>query len=130
MYRVLFPFVPLLSLSDLVRVDWFDASIGKSLSGGVGGIDVPVCSRGVFVGVLGENDKHIILAQNSFRYGGNLYDIDYRAVPTFFGYEADLGLSVDLDSPLCSVLLDTTSKSGHVQKAHANHHCLKQEPEN
>lgn len=33
-----------LCLGDLVRVDWFDASIGKSLSGGLSGIDVPVCS--------------------------------------------------------------------------------------
>lgn len=71
-----------LSLGDLVRVDWFDASIGKSLGGGLGGIDVPVCSWGVFVGVLGEKNKHIILAQNSFRYSDNLYDIDYTAVPT------------------------------------------------
>lgn len=28
----------------LVRVDWYDASIGKSLSGGADGIDVPVSS--------------------------------------------------------------------------------------
>jgi hypothetical protein len=71
-----------MNVGDLVRVDWFDASIGKSLSGGLGGIDVPVCSWGVFVGVLGEKNKHIILAQNSFRYSDNLYDIDYTAVPT------------------------------------------------
>jgi hypothetical protein len=71
-----------LSLGDLIRVDWFDASIGKSLSGGLGSIDVPVCSWGVFVGVLGEKNKHIILAQNSFRYTDNVYDIDYTAVPT------------------------------------------------
>lgn len=71
-----------LSLGDLVRVDWFDASIGKSLGSGLSGIDVPVCSWGVFVGVLGEKNKHIILAQNSFRYSDNLYDIDYTAVPT------------------------------------------------
>jgi len=71
-----------LSLGDLVRVDWFDASIGKSLSGGLSGIDVPVCSWGIFVGVLGEKNKHIILAQNNFRYSDNLYDIDYTAVPT------------------------------------------------
>ena len=71
-----------LGLGDLVRVDWFDASIGKSLSGGLNGIDVPVSSWGVFVGVLGEKNKHIILAQNNFRYSDNLYDIDYTAVPT------------------------------------------------
>jgi hypothetical protein len=71
-----------LSPGDLVRVEWFDASIGKSLTGGLGGIDVPVSSWGVFVGVLGEKNKHIILAQNNFRYSDNLYDIDYTTVPT------------------------------------------------
>jgi len=70
-----------LSLGDLVKVDWFDASIGKSLSGGLSGIDVPVQSWGIFLGVLGEKNRHIILAQNSFRYADGIYDIDYTAVP-------------------------------------------------
>jgi len=70
-----------LTLGDLVKVDWFDASIGKSLSGGLSGIDVPVQSWGIFLGVLGEKNKHIILAQNSFRYADGIYDIDYTAVP-------------------------------------------------
>jgi hypothetical protein len=70
-----------LKLGDLLRVEWFDASIGKSLGGGLGGIDVPVMSWGVFLGVLGEKNKHIILAQNSFRYADGVYDIDYTAVP-------------------------------------------------
>ncbi|MBX5328603.1 MAG: hypothetical protein QHH18_07505 [Candidatus Bathyarchaeota archaeon] len=70
-----------LSLGDLVKVDWFDASIGKSLSGGLSGIDVPVQSWGIFLGVLGEKNRHIILAQNSFRYADGVYDIDYTAVP-------------------------------------------------
>mgnify|MGYP001128106784 CR=1 FL=1 len=71
-----------LSLGDLVKVDWFDASIGKSLSGGLNGIDVPVTSWGIFLGVLGAKNKHIILAQNNFRYADGLYDIDYTAIPT------------------------------------------------
>ncbi|MEM3579407.1 MAG: hypothetical protein QXL54_04215 [Candidatus Bathyarchaeia archaeon] len=71
-----------LSLGDLVCVEWFDASIGKSLSGGLNGIDVPVTSWGVFLGVLGAKNKHIILAQNSFRYADGVHDIDYTAVPT------------------------------------------------
>ena len=70
-----------LSLGDLVRVKWFDASIGKSLSGGLNGIDVPVVSWGIFLGVLGSKNRHIILAQNSFRYADGFYDIDYTAVP-------------------------------------------------
>ena len=70
-----------LSLGDLVRVEWFDASIGKSLSGGLNGIDVPVVSWGIFLGVLGSKNRHIILAQNSFRYADGFYDIDYTDVP-------------------------------------------------
>ena len=62
-------------------VEWCDASIGKSLSNGVSGIDVPVKSWGVFIGLLGQKTKHVILAQNCFRYSDGLYDIDYTAVP-------------------------------------------------
>jgi hypothetical protein len=66
---------------DLVCVEWCDASIGKSLNNGIGGIDVPVRSWGVFIGVLGKKREHVILAQNAFRYSDGLYDIDYTAVP-------------------------------------------------
>ena len=66
---------------DLVCVEWCDASIGKSLSNGIAGIDVPVKSWGVFLGVLGKKREHVILAQNTFRYSDGLYDIDYTAVP-------------------------------------------------
>ena len=66
---------------DLVCVNWNDASIGKSLSNGLVGIDVPVKSFGVFVGVLGSKRRHVILAQNCFRYSDGLYDLDYVAVP-------------------------------------------------
>ena len=68
-----------LRLGDLVFVEWSDASIGKSLHSGA--IDVPVYSYGLFLGCLGEKRKHIILAQNSFRYANGLYDIDYTAIP-------------------------------------------------
>ncbi|MGB9960294.1 MAG: hypothetical protein ACPLKQ_07235 [Candidatus Bathyarchaeales archaeon] len=71
-----------LGLGDLVCVVWFDASVGKSLSGGgLRGIDVPVTSWGVFLGVLGQKNRHIILAQNCFRYADGFYDIDYTAIP-------------------------------------------------
>lgn len=69
------------SPGDLLFVSWFDASIGKSLTGGLRGIDIHVGSWGVFIGLLGEKNKHIILAQNNFRYGNGLYDIDYTAIP-------------------------------------------------
>ena len=64
---------------DLVCVEWCDASIGKSLSNGIAGIDVPVKSWGVFIGVLGKRREHE--AQNTFRYSDGLFDIDYTAVP-------------------------------------------------
>jgi hypothetical protein len=70
-----------LAAGDLVCVEWCDASIGKSLANGIGGIDVPVRSWGVFIGVLGKRREHVILAQNAFRYSDGLFDIDYTAVP-------------------------------------------------
>jgi len=69
-----------LAPGDLVSVDWCDASVGKSLGSGVA-VDVPVKSWGIFIGVLGEKSKHIIIAQNSFRYSDGLFDIDYTAIP-------------------------------------------------
>jgi hypothetical protein len=73
--------VKTLVAGDLICVEWSDASIGKSLSNGVNGIDVPVKSWGIFIGELGQKRKHLILAQNCFRYSDGLYDIDYTAVP-------------------------------------------------
>ena len=70
-----------LAAGDLVQVEWCDASIGKSLSNGVSGVDVPATSWGVFIGLLGQKTKHVILAQNCFRYSDGLYDIDYTAMP-------------------------------------------------
>ena len=51
---------------DLVCVEWCDASMGKS-SGSGAAIDVLVKSWGIFVGLFGEKNRHIVLAQNSFR---------------------------------------------------------------
>jgi len=65
---------------DLVCVEWSDASVGKSSGSGVS-IDVPVKSWGVYVGLFGERAKHIVLAQNSFKYSDGLFDLDYTAIP-------------------------------------------------
>ena len=83
-----------LQLGDLVCVEWVDASIGKSLSGGLNGIDVPVVSWGVFLGVLGAKNRHIVLAQNSFRYVDGFYDIDYTAIPVSWASKATVILSL------------------------------------
>jgi hypothetical protein len=37
---------------DLVRIEWVDASVDKSLSGGLAGIDVPVKSWGIYTGLF------------------------------------------------------------------------------
>jgi hypothetical protein len=65
---------------DLVCVEWCDDSVGKSSGSGVS-IDVPVKSWGIYVGMFGERAKHIVLAQNSFRYSDGLFDLDYTAIP-------------------------------------------------
>jgi len=65
---------------NLLRVEWFDASTAKTAMGGP--IDIPVKSWGIFIGVFGEKNKHIILAQNNFRMTEEgLHDIDYTAIP-------------------------------------------------
>jgi len=69
-----------LSVGDLIRVEWGDASVGKSLACGTS-VDVPVVSWGIYIGVLGDKKKHIIIAQNNFRYADGLYDLDYTAIP-------------------------------------------------
>jgi len=85
---------------DLVCVEWCDASVGKSSGSGIS-IDVPVKSWGVYVGVFGERAKHIVLAQNSFRYSDGLYDLDYTAIPASWA----LDLTVIAKSLVNSFLL-------------------------
>jgi len=64
----------------LLRVEWFDASTGKAAMGGP--IDIPVKSWGIFLGVFGERNKHVVLAQNMFRMNDQgLYDLDFTAIP-------------------------------------------------
>ena len=69
-----------LSPGDLVCVEWCDASVGKSLGSGVA-VDVPVKSFGVFIGVLGSKNKHVVIAQNAFKYSDGFFDIDYTSIP-------------------------------------------------
>ena len=90
---------------DLVCVEWCDASIGKSLSNGLSGIDVPVKSWGVFIGVLGKRREHVILAQNCFRYSDGLYDIDYTAVPLPWATNVTVIAKGHVDAAEAQVLL-------------------------
>jgi len=74
-----------LNAGDLVRVDWCDASIGKSLTSGKD-VDVPVQSWGIFIGVLGEKKRHFVIAQNSYRFSDGMYDLDYTAIPVGWSF--------------------------------------------
>ena len=65
---------------DLICCSWSDASTGRSSGSGLA-IDIPVKSWGVFVGLVGRKIKHIVLAQNSYRYSEWVYDMDYIAIP-------------------------------------------------
>jgi len=93
-------------LGDLVRVEWFDASVGKSLSSG-GAIDVPVKSWGIYLGVLGERNKHIILAQNTFRYTDQLYDIDFAAIPLSWATTIETIKPVEVPPEEAKILLNS-----------------------
>ena len=73
---------------DLVMVEWFDASLGRASS--PGGIDVPVQSWGVYLGVFGKRNRQIVLAQNIFQYTDAVYDIDYTAIPVGWGIKIQI----------------------------------------
>jgi len=105
-----------LDCGDLVRVDWTDASVGKSLSGGLHGIDVPVISVGIFLGVLGERNKHIILGQNHFRYADGLYDIDYTAVPVSWAFEISVIVKAYVSSEEANKLVTSFLMGGRRPK--------------
>ena len=74
---------------DLICCSWSDASTGKSSGTGVT-IDLPVKSWGVFVGLIGQKTKHIVLAQNSFRYSDWVYDMDYTAIPVHLADDVEV----------------------------------------
>lgn len=84
------------SPGDLICCEWCDASVGKSSGSGIA-IDVPVKSWGVFIGLFGEKTKHIVLAQNSFRYADGLFDLDYTAIP--ISWTVNLGVVVKQHIP-------------------------------
>ena len=115
-----------LSPGDLICVDWYDASIGKSLGSGVD-VDVPVKSWGVFVGLLGQKNKHIILAQNDFLYSDGVYDIDYTAVPVTWTCSIQVIVKNHVNRETVKRLLSSFLMGGRkrlhkAQSRVANHH--------
>jgi hypothetical protein len=97
---------------DLVCVEWCDASVGKSSGSGVS-IDVPVKSWGIYVGLFGERTKHIVLAQNSFRYSDGLFDLDYTAVPASWTLDVAVVAKSHLSEQVAKSLVNSFLLGGH-----------------
>lgn len=88
----------------LLRVDWYDASIGKSRRSA---IDMPALSYGIFLGLLGEMNKHIVLCQNSFKFMDGMYDVDYTAVPLDWSVKVTLIKNAEVSREVAQHLLDS-----------------------
>jgi hypothetical protein len=97
---------------DLICVDWCDASVGKSSGSGIG-IDVPVKSWGVFVGLFGSRAKHIVLAQNSFKYNDGLFDLDYTAIPVGWTLDLFVVAKGHLPAEVANSLVNSFVLGGH-----------------
>jgi len=117
-----------LSLGDLIQVEWTDASIGKSLSAGVN-VDVPVTSWGLYLGLLGQHNKHIILVQNNFRYCDGLCDLDYTAIPLVWSNKVEVIAKNHIHLVEAQMLLNSflmggrRSLQGRTRQEHvSNHH--------
>jgi len=77
-----------LQLGDLVRARWFDACKGEARideqsEEGKIQFDIPVTSWGVFLGLVGEKTKHVLLIRDHFQMNESLgvYDIDFNVIP-------------------------------------------------
>ncbi len=97
---------------DLIVCEWCDASVGKSRSNGLA-IDVPVQSWGIYVGLFGEKIKHIVLAQNSFRYSDGMYDLDYTAIPVGWTTSVKILSKEHIPKSDCGNLVNSFLLGGH-----------------
>jgi len=77
-----------LQLGDLIRVRWFDACKGEARIDEQSDeakvqFDISVTSWGVFLGVVGEKTKHVLLIRDHFQMNASsgVYDIDFSVVP-------------------------------------------------
>ena len=101
-----------LSPGDLICCNWCDASVGKSSGSGMA-IDVPVNSWGIYVGLIGDKVKHIVLAQNSFRYADGLFDLDYTAVPLSWAVDVSVLVKEHIPKEAASKLVNSFMMGGH-----------------
>jgi hypothetical protein len=77
-----------LQLGDLIRVRWFDACKGEARIDEQSEeakvqFDIPVTSWGVFLGLVGEKTKHVLLIRDHFQMNATsgVYDIDFNVIP-------------------------------------------------
>ena len=112
---------------DLVAVNWCDASVGKSSGSGMT-IDVPVKSWGIFVGLIGDRIKHIVIAQNSFRYADGVYDLDYTAIPISWALGVLVLLKEQIPNESAIRLVNSFVIGGHnpIKRPRIFHHALAQ----
>ncbi len=101
-----------LSPGDLICCSWCDASVGKSSGSGMA-IDVPVKSWGIYVGLIGDKVKHIVLAQNSFRYSDGLFDLDYTAVPLGWAVDVSVLIKEHIPKEAAVKLVNSFMMGGH-----------------
>jgi hypothetical protein len=76
-------------------------------------IDVPVKSWGIYVGLIGDKVKHIVLAQNSFRYSDGLFDLDYTAVPLGWAVDVSVLIKEHIPKEAATRLVNSFMMGGH-----------------
>jgi hypothetical protein len=76
-------------------------------------IDVPVKSWGIYVGLIGDKVKHIVLAQNSFRYADGFFDLDYTAVPLSWTVAVSVLIKEHIPAELAIKLVNSFMMGGH-----------------
>ncbi|MGD0204167.1 MAG: hypothetical protein ABSC20_09725 [Candidatus Bathyarchaeia archaeon] len=101
-----------LCVGDLICVEWCDASTGKSLGSGAS-IDVPVKSWGVYVGLFGNKTKHVVIAQNSFRYADGVFDLDYTAIPLSWAVGVSVLVKEHIPREAAGKLVNSFLLGGH-----------------
>jgi len=116
-----------LHLGDLVRVRWFDACKGEvrideqSEDAGVQ-FDIPVTSWGVFLGLVGEKTKHVLLIRDHFQMNAmsGVYDIDFNVVPIGMIQAVEVLKSSELEPHVAELLQQaflkarTTKRKGRI----------------
>ncbi len=112
MNRVIQKKLDSLAPGDLICCSWCDASVGKSSGSGMS-IDVPVSSWGIYVGLIGDKIKHIVLAQNSFRYADGLYDLDYTAIPQSWAVDISVLVKEHIPKESAGKLVNSFMMGGH-----------------